>query len=424
MEVPDCVVVVNIIILAVILSVCNANSSGVTRANRLVSYTVPEARELKKALGLGEDTYLNFTELTTKNGFPTEEHRITTDDGYILTTFRILPKCKENLKLYPILLVHGILDSSDTWIVAGEKLGLAYILARNCYDVWACNHRGNTYSRRHTKLKANKDYEFWNYSFDEHGNFDVPATIDYILEKTQKPKVFYAGHSMGTTDFFVMTSLRPEYNQKVQISIHLGPVAWMTNIISPVPLALAPNVREIKQLFDDTGFREILAKQQIIHFIIEILCHFATKAVCEAGLALTTGHEQGSIDPKILSIGFGHLFSGTSSKTLAHFGQLISYKKFRRFDEGTEGNVKRYNSRSPPDYNVSQITSPVVLISGQNDWLSTLKDLDILSAKLPNLIEHYVVPVPKWSHHNHLWDIRSLKLVMPKILDYLERYNV
>lgn len=424
MEVPVCARVVKLIIVAVILSVTNVNASGTTRAHRLVAYELPEARELKRALGFHEDTYLNFTELTTKYGYESEEHRITTDDGYILTSFRILPKCKENLKLYPILLMHGLMDSSDLWIVAGEELGLGYILSRNCYDVWALNHRGNRYSRRHTKLKPGKDFEYWNYSFDEHGNYDVPATVDYILQNTNKSKVFYAGHSQGTTDFFVMSSLRPEYNAKVQVSIQLAPVAWMTNIYSPILRALAPNVRELREAIDAAGYSELLAKHQLTHLLLETLCHFAPKATCEAALSLSTGLEQGSIDPKLLSIGFGHLLSGTSSKTIAHFGQLIISKKFKRFDEGKDGNMKRYNSRLPPEYNVSQIVSPVVLISGQNDWVSSLEDVETLSSKLPNLIEHYIVPVPKWSHVNYLWDKRSRKYVMPKILHYLERYNV
>ena len=41
--------------------------------------------------------------------------------------------------------------------------------------------------------------------------------IDYALEYTKQDSVYYAGHSMGTTQYVVMLSQRPEYNNKVCI---------------------------------------------------------------------------------------------------------------------------------------------------------------------------------------------------------------
>lgn len=420
MEVTKCVLVVDVILIIILSQ--NNEASKLTPAARPLSYALPEARELKKALGYNEDTYFNFTELTSKYGYQSEEHTITTDDGYILKSFRILPKCNGN-KLYPILLMHGILDTSDVWIIPGEEVGIGYILAANCYDVWAVNHRGNRYSRRHTTLDPDRDVAFWNFSFDEIGNFDVPATIDYILQATNTPKVFYAGHSQGTTDFFVMASLRPEYNQKVQVSFHLAPVAWMSNSYSPIPRALSSNVDLFKGVLDAAGYIELLARHHLMHLVLEVLCHIAPEPTCGLALAITTGYEQGTIDPKVLSVAFGHLLSGTSAKSLAHYGQLVVSKKFKRYDEGAEGNLKRYKQKKTPEYNVSNVASPVVLISAKNDWFSSLKDVGTLSSKLPNLLENYVVPEPKWSHHNHIWDARLRKYVAPKILEYLERYN-
>lgn len=36
-------------------------------------------------------------------------------------------------------------------------------------------------------------------SFDEMAKFDLPATIDFIVEKTGQEKLYYVGHSQGTT---------------------------------------------------------------------------------------------------------------------------------------------------------------------------------------------------------------------------------
>lgn len=60
------------------------------------------------------------------------------------------------------------------------------------------------------------------------GLFDLPAMLDYITSWTGYPDINYIGHSMGTTMFYVMGSMRPEYNSKIRISINMAPVAYMT----------------------------------------------------------------------------------------------------------------------------------------------------------------------------------------------------
>ena len=69
--------------------------------------------------------------------------------------------------------------------VVGNNLG--FELAKRGYDVWLANSRGNTYSRKHVKLSA-QEPQFWDYSFDQMIKFDLPATIDFILNKTRHSK--------------------------------------------------------------------------------------------------------------------------------------------------------------------------------------------------------------------------------------------
>lgn len=64
--------------------------------------------------------------------------------------------------------------------------------------------------------------------------FDIPASIDYVLKLTGHSKLTYVGHSMGTTVFFVMCTMRPEYNQKIHQMIALAPIAFMSHTRSPI----------------------------------------------------------------------------------------------------------------------------------------------------------------------------------------------
>lgn len=106
------------------------------------------------------------------------------------------------------------------------------------------NARGNTYSKSHVS-KSPTDKEFWNFSWHEIGIYDLPAIIDYALKTTKQEKLFYVGHSQGTTAYYVLMSTRPEYNDKVRLMVSLAPVAFMSNLKSP---GLRSNVPLIKLL--------------------------------------------------------------------------------------------------------------------------------------------------------------------------------
>lgn len=413
-----------IIPLVLIINLVVIARSGSTKKKPLLPYSLPESRSFKKALGYPEDVYLNFTELTAKYGYPTEDHTVVTEDGYILKVFRLVrgKQCRGPMKKTPVLLMHGLFSTSDAWLLPEPGKALAYILADSCYDVWAANQRGNFYSRKHQTLDPDTDKEFWKFSFEEHGLYDVPAVIDYILNQTRRQKLFYIGHSQGNTDFYVMASMKPEYNDKIALAINLAPIAWFKHVISRPLKIIASMTREINNVLETTGYREVFSKKQISYNLAEIICHLMSGALCGMGLSAFTGSQYGSISERAISLVIGHT-SGQSSRSLAHLGQLINSGDFRRYDEGIKGNLKKYGSEKPPQYPVSKITAPVVLVCGKNDLMSSLKDVDTLAAKLPNLMEYYVVQDPTWSHNNHIWGNSAPKKVFSKILVYFSLFT-
>lgn len=64
--------------------------------------------------------------------------------------------------------------------------------------------------------------------------YDIPAKVDYILNVTSLKKIAYVGHSQGTTASFAFLSLRPEYNDKINVVVALSPVVFMSNTSGPI----------------------------------------------------------------------------------------------------------------------------------------------------------------------------------------------
>lgn len=100
------------------------------------------------------------------------------------------------------------------------------MLADNGYDVWLGNARGNIFSQVHETLDKST-HDFWNFSFHEIGVYDVSAIIDYALNKNNKTSLTYIGHSQGTTVFFTLLSVKPQYNAKISTAYLMAPVVYM-----------------------------------------------------------------------------------------------------------------------------------------------------------------------------------------------------
>lgn len=164
-------------------------------------------------------------QLIRKYGYNLEKHQVLTEDGYLLALFRIPPRRGPSTKR-PVLMMHSLMSSCSDFILIGPKHALGYLLADRDYDIWLGNARGNRYSRRHKRLHV-KSPKFWNFTFHEIGYYDVPALIDYVLDKTNSAKLHYVGFSQGTLVSFVAMSTRPEYNAKIVQMQEISPAAYL-----------------------------------------------------------------------------------------------------------------------------------------------------------------------------------------------------
>lgn len=119
--------------------------------------------------------------------------------------------------------------------------------------MWLGNSRGNGHSLKHKTFNS-KSKQFWNFSWHEIGFYDLPAMIDYVLEATNSSKVFYIGHSQGTTSLLVLLSMRPEYNQKIIHAHLMAPAVFMKSFPHPVG-RMVMNELEVNFLKCDDRFK-------------------------------------------------------------------------------------------------------------------------------------------------------------------------
>lgn len=166
-----------------------------------------------------------------------EDFEIETNDGYKLNLFRIKSK---NLKDgAPVaLFMHALLDSADAFVVNKEN-SPAFILASKGYDVFVGNNRGNRFSRKHRDFDPEGDADskkrFWDFSFQEMAEEDLPALLNFITDKTKQEKLTYIGHQQGNTQMLYALAdpnISPKVSKKLNLLIALSPMTRMDNMDS------------------------------------------------------------------------------------------------------------------------------------------------------------------------------------------------
>ncbi|KAI5635271.1 alpha/beta-hydrolase lipase region domain-containing protein [Phthorimaea operculella] len=387
----------------------------------------PIRNETKKSLGYIKESFLNFTELSAQHGYPSEEHSVTTEDGYVLKMFRIRKgkNCEGPVKKPPVILMHGLLQSSDVWLDAGPDAGLAYLLSDACYDLWTGNQRGNYYTRTHKTLNPDTDAKFWEFSVDEIGYYDIPAMIDYVIKHTGSKKVNYIGYSQGSGTFYAMCSERPGSCDKVSVQIGLAPASRQTHTKSVSYKAMCTVIEKLRGVLATAGVYEVLSKGYLSQAFMEYLCQWPmmSNSLCYTVNAIADAYHPGSITNQTNQILFSHFPAGTSSQNIARYAQSFRTPYFEKFDYGKEKNLELYGSERPPQYNLSAVTVPVVIIYGKNDHLVDPKDVHWLRRQLPNVLETVEVKDPLWNHMDVSYSQYTNELIFPKINEYLMEYS-
>ena len=95
-------------------------------------------------------------------------------------------------------------------------------------------------------------------SFQDLAKYDLPATIDYILDATGQEQLVYVGHSQGTLIAFAAFSTNPELEKKIKLFIALAPIVTIGNIRVKL-IRLAAEITtgiEVRMRYDDGDDRD------------------------------------------------------------------------------------------------------------------------------------------------------------------------
>ena len=220
--------------------------------------------------------YWRTCDFLSHYGYPCETYTVKTSDNYLLTMHRI-PHGKNNshiTKPRPVVyLQHGIMDSSVSWVINPPHVSLGFLLADRGYDVWMGNNRGNTYSDKHTRF-TNRDKEYWQFSFHELGEYDLPAQVGFVVEKTGAKQVNYIGHSQGTTQAFVGFSRNKELASKIKVFVALAPVVHLGHAKGLLRLLSNANV-VVKWIMDKIGVMDFAPSNWMMKYLagkVRFLC--------------------------------------------------------------------------------------------------------------------------------------------------------
>ncbi|NXM02099.1 LIPM Lipase, partial [Tyrannus savana] len=354
-------------------------------------------------------------------GYPSEEYEVTTEDGYILSLNRI--PYGRNCSGYsaprtPVLIVHGFCLDGGDWVDNLPNNSLAFVLADAGYDVWIGNNRGNSWSRGHLDLSVHEE-EFWDFSFHEMAIYDLPAMVGFIIMQTEQERLFYIGHAQGSSLGFIAFSSLPHLGEKIKLFFALAPGYTLHHVRSPVLKALFLPEAVLKLKF---GTKELsLVSRKDRAFLAEKCSRFPIEEVCENEIFLIGGYNSKNLNVSRLDVYLAHFPDYTSVKTLLHWGQTAKTGDFKQFDYGFLKNQEKYNQSTPPFYRIEDMTVPVALWNGEEDWVNTPQETQQLLPHLTNVVQHE--ELHNWNHFDPHWGQDAPQRLYSQILFLMDQHS-
>jgi pimeloyl-ACP methyl ester carboxylesterase len=244
------------------------------------------------------------------------------------------------------MLVHGLIDSSDTWIMNRRNGSVGFILADAGYDVWAVNTRGNKHSRSHKWIDADNDYRYWERAgMIEIAKYDLSAFLEFILSETKAEKLTYVGHSMATQEMIYNLATNASFfAPRITGVMALGPIGEVTKI----DMVLNRLMNIASYYMEKTGFikyvggYETYASEGFFGKGTKYICAYV-HSLCDKAISFIAQSDNQHNDLERLKVYLSHYPAGSSYKAWSYIWETFLSGKFAEYDMGSpELNLEKY----------------------------------------------------------------------------------
>ncbi|KAL6766890.1 LIP2 [Auxenochlorella protothecoides x Auxenochlorella symbiontica] len=387
---------------------------------------------------------VKMDDLVVPKAYLLEKHFVTTSDGYILSLYRIPfgRAGRGGPPRAPLILQHGIFDTSAAWVLNDPDQSLAFLAAEAGWDVWLPNSRGNDFSLEHTTLDISQR-EYWNFTFGTMAEEDLPAIMEYVLEKTRHPKVAYVGHSQGATQLVAASSRHPELAEKVSLAVLLAPVLSMQRVDSLLWNFLAK--LNVDRLLALSGLAFRIGQSNLLsRTVIQLACPSGgglEPILCSSILTLACGFNENQLNMTRFKDYVKYLPGGTSIYNAQHWLQLLRGARrlgrpvFQSYSWGDDCprrppffwwepgtcNAWAYRDGVVPSYDLSKVNIPLVVYAGEGDKLGVAQDTADALAAMPSQTVLNFTTVHDYEHLDFTWSVVAKYDLYPEILEWLKK---
>ncbi|XP_062988991.1 lipase member M-like isoform X1 [Elgaria multicarinata webbii] len=369
---------------------------------------------------LNPQGFMTINEIIQHWGYPYEEYEILTADGYYLQANRIpygMHSPEKSGARPVVLLVPGLVFEGRCWIANLPNNSLGFVLADAGYDVWMINNRGTSWSRRHQTLSIDQE-EFWDFSFHEMGMYDIPAAINFILQKTQQDGLYYVGHSQGSAIGFIAFSAMPQLAEKIKLFMALAPPYTLADTKGAQKLLLSLPDGLIKYIW---GNKELqFFSNKIKKMNAELCSHQGIDKLCLQVISLGAGFNDGNLNMSRADVYLGTYPDFSSVKTVVHWAQVFKSKEFKYFNYGHKNQLV-YNMTKPPSYKIEDMPVPTAVWSGGMDIVTGKKNIEQLLPRITNLV--FYRNITEWNHADFIWGVDPLKHMYLDMLRLMQQYK-
>uniref|UniRef100_A0ACD6AFY0 Uncharacterized protein n=1 Tax=Avena sativa TaxID=4498 RepID=A0ACD6AFY0_AVESA len=333
-------------------------------------------------------------------GYPCEDHKVTTEDGYILSLKRIPhgPSDGDNSTddentRPPVLLFHGLMVDGISWLLGTPKQSLGFILA------------------------------YWDWSWDEIAAYDLPAVLQFVYDYTGGQKVHYIGHSLGTLIILAAFS-EHKLLHLVRSAALLCPIAYLDKTRSK--LSRVASQIFLAETTHFLGWHEFNPFGLVAREVLLLVCG-NPQVDCRDVFSALAGPDC-CLNTTTTCAFLQHAIQSTSVRNLVHLSQMVRRKGIRRYDYGNvKANMKHYNQTRPPLYNLSSIPThvPMLLMHGGQDFLGDVPDTRHL---LKTLVRNHekdnieVIYVPDYAHADFVTGFNAPQLVYKPMVNFFQRH--